>query len=122
MSSLVWAGVRSVAGKITRSALETRTSRPPASTKTSPERAIAGEDAMTRRAAALQVQPAPARRARRGLAVAIGLGHVHGLGRARLRLAEGEVQQRPEDRHDEDQHEDRRDPQAGPALADHADD
>src|SRR3954454_1995423 len=35
MSSLVSAGVRSVAGKITRSALETRTSRPPASTMTS---------------------------------------------------------------------------------------
>ena len=32
MSSFVTAGVRSVAGKITRSALDTRSSRPPAST------------------------------------------------------------------------------------------
>src|SRR5438270_5824048 len=45
MSSLVCAGVRSVAGKISRSALVTRTSRPPASTKTSSERAMASEDA-----------------------------------------------------------------------------
>src|SRR2546430_2368186 len=44
MSSLVCAGAVSVAGKITRSALETRSSRPPASTKTSPERAMADED------------------------------------------------------------------------------
>src|SRR4051794_11735655 len=35
MSSFVWAGVRSVAGKITRPALDTRTSRPPASTRVS---------------------------------------------------------------------------------------
>src|SRR3954452_4196514 len=41
MSSFVSAGVRSVAGKITRSGLETRTSRPPASTKASAERAMA---------------------------------------------------------------------------------
>src|SRR3954466_9241744 len=41
MSSLVCAGVRSVAGKITRSGLDTRTSRPPASMKASSERAMA---------------------------------------------------------------------------------
>src|SRR4051794_30997616 len=46
MSSFVSAADPSVAGKITRSALETRSSRPPASTKTSPERAMAPEDAM----------------------------------------------------------------------------
>src|SRR5256714_62494 len=40
MSSLVCAGRPSAAGKITRSALETRSSRPPASTKTSSERAM----------------------------------------------------------------------------------
>ena len=37
MSSFVSSGVRSVAGKITRSALETRSSRPPASTTASSE-------------------------------------------------------------------------------------
>src|SRR4051795_6527733 len=46
MSSFVCSGVRSVAGKMTRSALDTRSSRPPASTMTSPERAMAHEDAM----------------------------------------------------------------------------
>src|SRR5436190_8940823 len=37
MSSFVMSGVRSLAGKITRSGLETRTSRPPASTITASE-------------------------------------------------------------------------------------
>src|SRR3954449_11254704 len=41
MSSLVCAGVRSVAGKITRSGLLTRTSRSPASMKASSVRAMA---------------------------------------------------------------------------------
>src|SRR4051794_14067896 len=45
MSSLVSSLVRSVAGKITRSALDTRSSRPPASTKASFVRAIGAEDA-----------------------------------------------------------------------------
>jgi hypothetical protein len=44
-SSFVCAGVRSVAGKISRSALETRSSRPPASTIASAERATTPEDA-----------------------------------------------------------------------------
>src|SRR3954447_23512644 len=50
MSSLVSSGVRSVARKITRSALETRTSRPPASTNAS---APAIHGSSTRTASAL---------------------------------------------------------------------
>src|SRR4051794_30240500 len=42
MSSLVTSGVRSVAGKMTRSGLDTRTSRPPASTKVSLAAGTAG--------------------------------------------------------------------------------
>src|SRR3712207_3023738 len=44
MSSFVSSGVRSVAGKITRSELVTRTSRSPASRKVSPARATAAQD------------------------------------------------------------------------------
>src|SRR5438876_445320 len=49
MSSFVTSAVRSVAGKITRSGFETRTSRPPASTAVASDAAMAVEHAATRR-------------------------------------------------------------------------
>src|SRR4051812_22004275 len=53
MSSLVCAGVRSVAGKMTRSGLDTRTSRSPASMKASSVRATTREDVMSDTAGAM---------------------------------------------------------------------
>src|SRR5688572_17761373 len=59
MSSLVSSGVRSVAGKITRSALETRSSRPPASMNTSPLAAMSAVELVDRAGAGrLVVAPA----------------------------------------------------------------
>src|SRR5436190_2217210 len=58
MSSFVSAGVRSLAGKITRSALLTRTSRPPASTNVS-FLAMAAEDGMRGFRTVADVLPTP---------------------------------------------------------------
>src|SRR4051794_5537570 len=61
MSSFVWAGVRSVGGKITRSALVTRTSRPPASIKVSWAAATVAEHDMARWPGRSTASPSPSR-------------------------------------------------------------
>src|SRR5438045_4373912 len=86
MSSFVWAGVRSVAGKITRSGLLTRSSRSPASTKVSSLRATASRMACgSNRLEALAGHPQDG-----GVAVVLargnredGFGHPGGLERDR---------------------------------------